>query len=406
MMSVLALFQWILLVPVVVGSIYCIVCLVCVLVVRFRASAPPRVPVGGWPAVTLLKPVHGLEKNVEQNLRSACLQDYPTYQVVFSVQSENDPAIPLLRNLQGEFGSERVSVVIDQRQAGTNGKINNLIGGLAHARHEILVISDSDIRVGPEYLKAIVAPLENPAVGFVCTFFKATTAASWFERMELLTMNACYFPDTAFAYVTRTAKFCIGASVAFRRSTLKDIGGLESLADYLVEDYEMGRRIWEQGKHPAVAPFIVETVVDLKSPSQWWNHQVYWDQNSCTVRPGALISTLIIRPIPFAFLFAVLRLADPLGLFVLGGTIALRLATAAGILGHGLGDREGLKSLPLLPLRDIAGLASLILAFTQKTTVWRDKEFVLTRDGRIIPREVHLCESSSSTGMTSALPSQ
>jgi len=386
----LSLLEWACLVPVVVGSLYYLACLDCVLIIRGRATAPPPTPKGGWPSVTILKPVHGLEKHLEKNLRSACTQDYPKYQVVFSVQDENDPAIPLLRTLQSEYGSERITVVIDQRQVGTNGKINNLIGGLAQARYEILVISDSDVCVGPDYLKAIVAPLDDSDVGFVCTFFKATLAGSWFEKMELLTMNACFFPDTVFAYVTKTAKFCIGSSVSFRRSTLKDIGGLESLADYLVEDYEMGRRIWEQGKKAAVAPYVVDTVVDLKSPSQWWSHQVYWDQNSCIVRPGALISTLIIRPIPFAFLFAILRLADPLGLLVLGGAVALRLTTAAGMLTYGLGDREGLKSLLLLPLRDIAGLVSLILALTQKTAVWRGKKYILTKDGRMIPQEVPL----------------
>jgi ceramide glucosyltransferase len=402
----LSFLQWACLIPVVAGSLYYLMCLICVLIVRAQASVPPRVPIGGWPPVTILKPVHGIEKNLEKNLRSACLQDYPTYQVVFSVQHKNDPAIPLLKNLQGEFGSERVTVVIEQRDVGTNGKINNLVGGLAHARHEILVISDSDVYVGPEYLKAIVAPLDNSDVGYVCTFFKATSAGSWFERMELLTMNAYFFPDTVFAHVTKTAKFCIGSSVAFRRSTLKDIGGLESLADHLVEDYEMGRRIWEQGKKAAVAPYVVETVVDLKTSSQWWNHQVYWDQNMCVVRPVALLSTLIIRAVPFAFLFAILRLADPFGLFVFAGAVALRLAVAAGILGFGLGDREGLKSLPLLPLRDIAGVVSLILGFTQKTTVWRGKEFILTRDGRMVPREVSLCKSSSSPETTSVLPSR
>jgi len=388
--SGLSLLEWACLVPVVVGSFYYLACLDCVLIVRGRATTPPRIPKRGWPAATILKPVHGLEKNLEKNLRSACVQDYPKYQVVLSVQDENDPAIPLLRTLQSEYGSERVTVVIDHRQVGTNGKINNLIGGLAHARHEILVISDSDVHVGPDYLKAIVAPLDDPDIGFVCTFFKATSAGSWFEKMELLTMNACFFPDTVFAYVTKTAKFCIGSSVSFRRSTLQSIGGLESLADYLVEDYEMGRRIWEQGKRAEVVPYVVDTVVDLKSPSQWWNHQVYWDQNSCTVRPGALASTLIIRPVCFAFLFVILRLADPLGLLVLGGAVALRLATAAGMLKYGLGDREGLKSLLLLPLRDIAGLVSLILALTQRTTVWRGKKYVLTRDGRMIPQEASL----------------
>jgi len=354
----------------------------------------------------MLKPVRGLEKDLDQNLRSACLQDYPNYQVVFAVQDEKDPAIPLLRNLEREFGPQRVSVAVEHRQVGTNGKINNLIGGLIHARHEILVISDSDVYLKSDYLKAIVAPLADPDVGFVCTYFMATSAESWFEKMELLTMNAGFFPDTVFAHVTGTAKFCIGSSVALWRSTLNEIGGLEDLADYLAEDYEMGRRIWETGKKMAVAPYVVETVVDLRTPSQWWNHQLYWDQNSCMVRPGALISTLVIRPVPFAFLFAAARLVDPVGLSVLAGTLALRLVTTAVILGWGLRDREGLRSLMLLPFRDLVAVVSLLLAFTKRTTVWRDKEFVLTRDGRMVAREKNLCESSSSPVTTSVSPSR
>jgi len=249
-----------------------------------------------------------------------------------------------------------------------------------------------------------VFPLADPDVGFVCTFFMATSADSWFEKMELLTMNAGFFPDTVFAHVTGTAKFCIGASVALRRSTLDAIGGLESLADYLAEDYEMGRRIWETGKKMAVAPYVVGITVDCKTPSQWWSHQVYWDQNSCVVRPGALISTLIIRPVPFALLFAAARLGDPLGLSVLAGALALRLVTTAAILGWGLRDREGLKSLLLLPFRDLAAVVSLLLAFMKPTTVWRDKEFVLTRDGRMVARERALCESLSSPATTSVSP--
>jgi len=394
------------LVPVLVGSVYCIVCLLCVVRFRLLATQFSATPGGQWPPVTMLKPVRGLEKDLDQNLRSACLQDYPNYQVVFAVQDEKDPAIPLLRNLEREFGPQRVSVAVEHRQVGTNGKINNLIGGLIHARHEILVISDSDVYLKSDYLKAIVAPLADPDVGFVCTYFMATSAESWFEKMELLTMNAGFFPDTVFAHVTGTAKFCIGSSVALWRSTLNEIGGLEDLADYLAEDYEMGRRIWETGKKMAVAPYVVETVVDLMTPSQWWNHQLYWDQNSCMVRPGALISTLVIRPVPFAFLFAAARLVDPVGLSVLAGTLALRLVTTAVILGWGLRDREGLRSLMLLPFRDLVAVVSLLLAFTKRTTVWRDKEFVLTRDGRMVAREKNLCESSSSPVTTSVSPSR
>ena len=168
---------------------------------------------------------------------------------------------------------------------------------------------------------------------------------------------------------------------------LDEIGGVASLADYLVEDYELGRRINERGYANVFVPPVVDTMVDLKTAGQWWKHQVYWDQNTRSARPLAFFATLLIRSIPFAIVFAALRLFDPLGLAVLAGAVAVRLATAGVILGWGFGDREGVRSLWLLPVRDVLGFASWILSFTLGTTHWRGTEFVLTRDGRLLPKE-------------------
>jgi ceramide glucosyltransferase len=160
MMTSLSILQWVSLLPVLVGSVYGILCLITAFLFRQRdRHAMPRFT--EWPPVSILKPVHGLEKNLKENLRSTCLQDYPDFQVVFSVQELNDPAIPLLREIQQEFGHDRVTVAIEHRQAGCNGKVNNLLGALPHARHDILVISDSDVRLRPDYLKTIVAPLDS-----------------------------------------------------------------------------------------------------------------------------------------------------------------------------------------------------------------------------------------------------
>jgi ceramide glucosyltransferase len=306
--------------------------------------------------------------------------------VVFSVRDPAAQVLPLLREIQAEFGAERVTVAVECLRPGTNGKINNMAGGIRYARHEVLVISDSDVRLRPDYLKQIVAPLADPDVGCVCTLYKAACADTWFEKMELLTLNADFMTNVVFAHISGASKFCLGASVALRRATLEDIGGLEALADYLVEDYEMGRRIWSSGKKLVIVPYLVDTMVDLKTASQWWTHQVYLDQNTRAARPFAFFATAIIRATPFALLHAFARRADAIGLAVLAVTIALRLLTAGAILSYGFRDREGLKSLALLPLRDLAALASWFLAFVKRTTVWRGSEFVLTRDGRLVAR--------------------
>ena len=234
-----------------------------------------------------------------------------------------DAAIPLLKEIQQEFGSERVTVAIENFRTGTNGKINNMIGGLKHARHDILVISDSDVFLKPDYLQTIVAPLANPEVGCTCTLYKAAGADRWFEKIELLTLNADFMANVLFAHVTGASRFCLGASAALHRSTLERIGGFEGLADYLVEDYEMGRRIWELGKKVEIIPYFVDTVVDLKRPSQWWSHQVYWDQNTRAARPFAFFATALVRSVPFALLFAAARMGDSLGLSIMAGAYSV-----------------------------------------------------------------------------------
>jgi len=382
-----SLLQSICLVPAIAGSIYSILCLLAVWRFRTQPRCSPGYSFSKWPGVTILKPVRGLEKNQEQNLRSACLQDYPEFQVVFSVQDPDDPALPLLKKIGQAFGSKRVSVVIGNRRVGPNGKINNLLGALPYAQYDTLVISDSDVRLKPDYLKAIIAPLADPNVGCVCTLYKATHADRWFEKMELLTLNADFVPSVIFASVTGASKFCLGSSVALRCSSLKEIGGFETLADYLTEDYEMGRRLWTSGKRVVVVPYFVETVVDLEKASRWWNHQVCWDQKTRAAQPAGFFATLLIRSVPFALLFAASRLADAGGLLVLGGVMGLRLATAAVILGWGLQDREGLRNLALLPLRDLTSIISWLLAFTKKTVSWRGAELMLGHDGRLTSRE-------------------
>jgi ceramide glucosyltransferase len=330
--------------------------------------------------------VRGLEKNQEENFRSACLQDYPEFQVVFSIQDSDDPVLPLLRKMEQEFGSKRMSVVIENRQVSPNGKINNLVGALPHAWYDILVISDSDVQLKPDYLKAIVAPLADPEVGCVCTLYKATCADRWYEKMELLTFNADFIPGVIFAHVTGFAKFCLGSSMALRRSSLNELGGLESFSDYLVEDYEIGRRLWTSGKKIAVVRYFVSLVVDLKNLFQWWSHQVSWDQKTRVAQPSGFFATLLIRSVPFALFFAAFRSGDAVGLAVLGGAVGLRLTTAAVILGWGLRDREGLKTLALLPLRDIVALVFWFLAFTKRTVIWRGIKFSLIH-GRLVSRK-------------------
>ena len=178
------------------------------------------------PSVTVLKPVKGLEKELKSNLRTIGIQDYPQYQVIYSVQDPEDPAMPIIQEIQEELGSERVSVVVSTVQAGANGKVNNLLGAIKEARHDIIIISDSDTCLQPDYLETLVAPLSNPDVGCSCTLFKLTRAERWFEKMELLSINADFIPSVIFAQVTGASNACLGPSLAIEKSTLEELGGV------------------------------------------------------------------------------------------------------------------------------------------------------------------------------------
>ncbi len=376
-----------LLVPVVAGLGYHLVCLPVVAAFLARRRRAPAA-VESWPPVSVLKPVYGLEKGLLENLRSICRQDYPAdYQVVLSVQRLDDPAIPLLRQVEREFGRDRVTVVVADSEPVVNGRIQNLVNGYRAARHDVLVFTDSDVHHRPDYLRAIVAPLLAPGVGCSNTAYRASGADTWYEKLELLTLTLDFVTNVIFAAMTGASGFCLGASTALRRETLERIGGLESLADYLVEDFEMGRRVNELGLRTVLVPYFVDTRVDLASPAAWWEHQVYWNMNTRAARPKGYAASVVIRELPFALLFAAARLFDGLGLGVLGATLALRWATAAVLLGPVLRDREALSSLPWLPLRDVLELGAFFRALFRRRLVWRGVELSISRRGRIVPLE-------------------
>ena len=154
----LTFFRWLLFIPVLGGTIFSLLCVWSS--IRFKRTKSRPEP-SQWPPVTILKPVHGVEKNLLENLRTTCLLDYPDYEVIFSVQRVDDPALPVLRQIEAEFGAARARIIVEEKRVGWNGKINNLAGALPHAKHEVLVISDSDVRLPSEYLKAIIAPLSS-----------------------------------------------------------------------------------------------------------------------------------------------------------------------------------------------------------------------------------------------------
>jgi ceramide glucosyltransferase len=366
-----------LLAPVVVSCLYWIA--TSLMMVRFFRDRP-REGSGWLPTVSLIKPVCGVEKNLYENLSTACRQTYPDYEVIFSVQDSNDPALPLLERIRDENSRVPVRIVVDGASAGPNGRLSNILNATSHATGQVLVYSDSDMHLEPAYLRTIVAPLADPCVGVACTLYRAQGANNLFEALELLSLNTDFVPAMVFATETGAALACPGASQAIRRETLTRIGGLAPMAYTLVEDLELGRAVVAAGLTIAFAPHVAVTGVDLPRASDWWRHQVYWEQNTRVANPVGYFFTWLVRGIPFAALYVLSGAAG--GWLVLAVTLAVRFCTTF-VTSSLLDDREGIRRSWLLPLRDTAGLFVWAASFIGRKVHWRGRVFVLSGNGMI-----------------------
>lgn len=332
------------------------------------------------PFVSLIKPICGLEKNLKENLVTAINQNYPHYETLFCLNNPNDPTRPILEEIQKEFSEKKIQVVVDEEAVGPNGRLVNIYNGVKKAQGDILVFSDSDMILEPSYLQTIVAPFAKNSVGMVCTLYCAVRATSWFENLELLSFNAEFVPSVIFATVTGLSHACPGASQAIRKDVLEKIGGLAPLADYLVEDFELGQRVLKAGFEMRIVPYLAKTQVELKSAKDWWRHQVYWDQNTRAANPAGFFLTLLIRAVPFSLFYFLA--GGVYGSAVFAGTIAFRLFTSA-INALLLKDREGLQALWLLPLRDLFGLFTWFASFVNRKTYWKGRTFFV-KGGKMV----------------------
>ncbi len=370
----------ILLLPIFGGSIFSILCVIATRrVLKLPLAAHHHEP------VSVLKPCYGIDIGLEDNLRSFCEQDYASpFQVILCIQRPEDPCLPILRKLEAQY-PDRVEVVVHTSPPSVNGKVQNMVGGIAAARHDLLVISDSDVRVRPNYLSNIVAPFANKNMGYVCTPYVIVDTNSIAEELEALTFNSDFVPQILFSFWSKAAPFCLGASMALRKSALDQVGGMAAMAAYLVEDYEMGRRLLKTGATWTMVPHIVEMRIKLDHFKDYWSHQVYWDQNTRAANPAGFAATIITRAIPFSLLYLLCNPLSDIAVAILCAATLTRIISARLIMEQ-LGDTQWQSKLWLLPFRDCLALASWAMALVKRSFVWKGLRFGLTSDGRIQPR--------------------
>jgi len=341
---------------------------------RQSESAPLR------PA-TVLKPICGTDPNLYENLRSFCQQAYPQYQLVFGVSDAADPAVTTIQRVMADFPNLDLTLVVDDRLIGTNFKVSSLANMLHLAKHDILVIADSDMRVGPDYLRTIVAPFEDPQVGAVTCLYKGTPVGGLSSALAAMFINEWFLPSVLVALTFERLRFCFGASMAVTRKALDAIGGFEPLANDLADDYMLGKLISERGYAIHLAPYLVENVVREPDFKTLLLHELRWARTVRSVRPAGYALSFLTYSLPMAILFLLAtRFAD-------AGVVAVALAIALRVRLH-FAARAALDisspAMPwLIPIREVLAFLVWCASFLGRSVQWRNGKFSLSPDGRL-----------------------
>jgi len=346
-------------------------------VLVFEVLRRSRVSAGRpQPPLTVLKPLCGAEPGLYENLRSFCMQDYPQYQIVFGIQDATDPALAVVARVMREFPALPMEVVISGRQHGSNRKVSSLINMLPRARHDLLMIADSDARVDPDYLSSMVAPLNDSKVGLVTCIYRGMPNSGVWSRLGAMYVNDWYMPSVLVAWLFGHREYASGLTLCMRRETLRATGGLQRLSNHLADDYELGALIRGTGLKIALSSRIPQTGHTEPHFDHLVSHETRWMR---TIR--------VLRPKSFRFLFLSFGLPlAVLGLILSSGlpavaTLHTTLFLTALLARLGRSKERSISDLCLLPVRDLLLCWVWWRAFRTSTVTWRGNEFAVDAQG-------------------------
>jgi len=371
-----------------------------------RQKLPPAA-LTQFPPVSILKPLKGVDPHIWENFSSHCEQDYPRFQLIFGVSDPADPAVEVVRKLQAKYPQLAIELMVCDRVLGTNIKVSNLAQMLPAARHELLLVNDSDIRVSSDYLRKVISPLvgnaTNNSVGLVTCLYRGVAAPTLGSRLEALGIATDFIPGVLSArFLEQGLHFGLGSTLAFRRRDLETIGGFEPLLDYLADDYELGRRIAATGKRVELSAAIVSTSLPAYTMREFFRHQLRWSRTIRDARPWGYFGLLFTFGLPWALATLLAARGSAWAWALLAITFAVRLIAGfvAAVLvldsrkddGRKLDDRKlddrkndhhFFRDVALLPLRDLLATIVWAASFLGNRIHWRGEVFSL-KDGRLI----------------------
>lgn len=353
-----------------------------------------RVPLPDfYPAVSILKPVKGVDPEMYAAFASHCRQEYPgEYEILFGAGSMEDPAVALIQRLQREFPEQAISLILCPEVQGPNGKVGNLVQMLAEARYDHLLINDSDIHVSSHYLRNVMPAFASASetgrpVGMVTALYRGRSHKTLGSRLEALGIATDFIPGALTArWVEKGLHFGLGSTLAVTRVALDAIGGLRPLVDSLADDYELGARLSEAGYRVELGREVVETSVPAYRFSEFLAHQLRWARGVRDARPLGYFGLLMTFGLPWALANLVASAASLDSIALLSVMLCVRFAMALSVGVGVLGDRGTLRDLWLLPLRDLVALGVWFWSFADDAVVWRGERFHLRR-GKLVRGE-------------------
>jgi ceramide glucosyltransferase len=335
-----------------------------------------------FPPVTILKPLKGTDPEMYECFRSHCLQSYAGgYEIIFGVSDPDDPAIELVERLRAEFERAEIRLVHCARNLGSNTKVSNLAQMLPHARHEHIIVNDSDVRVPADYLRRVVAPMADSGIGLVTCPYRGVANATLGSKVESLGISTDFLPGVLVARNFEGLKFGLGSTLAFRRADLEATGGFEGFVDYLADDYEIGRRIAGLGKRVELSSLAVDSFLPRYTVGSFFDHQMRWARTIRDARPWGYVGLGITFGVPWALVALVLARGAGWAWALLALTVIMRYAVAVYCRRRLLRDRQS-GLLRWLLLRDFVALAVWLKSFMGHTITWRGDSFVL-KDGKL-----------------------
>ena len=336
------------------------------------------------PPLSLLKPVHGLDPDAYENFASFCHQEYPQYEILFAVTSEQDPSTPVIRQLIADYPNLPIQLLVGPEKIGSNDKVNKLCAMAHVARHDFLVQSDADIRVGPGYLRSIAAPFRDAKVGAVTSFFTGIPMPSLWPELEAVYLSTDFMPSVLMARELEGVHFALGATVAVRRESLAEIGGFEALADDAADDYELGYRIAARGHKVELVDGTVKTWCCLQSLSAFFIQRLRWAIMARQARPLGYLGLIFTQGLPWTALAAILAPTHLLALSFVAAYLILRLAAVWTMGVWGLRDDLLKRRWWLVPLWDVFAFVVWVNSLVWSRVRWQGVEYRVA-DGRLIP---------------------